>query len=57
MEQKVLEKFEYLPIKCKVDMGRQNFIKFRGDLASAKLWDDRPLKTKVILLLSWDKNK
>eukprot|EP00291_Cryptomonas_curvata_P024939 CAMPEP_0172173548 /NCGR_PEP_ID=MMETSP1050-20130122/13127_1 /TAXON_ID=233186 /ORGANISM="Cryptomonas curvata, Strain CCAP979/52" /LENGTH=407 /DNA_ID=CAMNT_0012845339 /DNA_START=2406 /DNA_END=3629 /DNA_ORIENTATION=- len=45
----VLEKFEYLPIKCHVMAGRQTFLKFGEELAQNDFWK-HALKSKTIFL-------
>jgi hypothetical protein len=39
----VLDKFEYLPIKCKVETARQNLLRYREELVSRS----HSLKIKV----------
>jgi hypothetical protein len=47
--QTVLEKFEYLPIKCHVINGRRTFLKYSEEVAQNDFWDYK-LKSKVALL-------
>ncbi len=42
-----MEKFEYLPIKCNVLLGKLYCQKNHEDLARRKPWGDRKLKSKV----------
>ncbi len=42
-----MEKFEYLPIKCNVLLGKLYCQKNREDLALRKPWGNRTLKSKV----------
>ncbi len=46
--QLVLEKFEYLPIKCKVAMASQNLLRYREELANRLKAGMHSLKTKAV---------
>ena len=43
----MLDKFEYLPIKCKVAMASQNLLRYRAELTSGLKAGQHALKTKV----------
>jgi hypothetical protein len=43
----VMDKFEFLPIKCNVTLGRQTSQKHRDELVNSKFWGNRTPKTKV----------
>ena len=44
----VLDRFEYLPIRCKVATASQNLLRYREELASGLKAGEHALKTKVI---------
>jgi hypothetical protein len=45
--QKTLDKFEYLPVKCKVIVGQENWKKYSDDVENIYRDNRPPLKTKV----------